>query len=99
MSERKVGRNGGRRAVDGVTGVERVTVTLTPADREALRRLGGSAWIRRALRGAEDAARWDWLRKHTTEIAVGKTAMHIKVSTLVDVTDGALDGALDRLRG
>lgn len=43
-------RGAGRRAVDGAVGVQRVTVLLTPADRAALRLLGGSAWVRAQLR-------------------------------------------------
>lgn len=42
----------GRRAVDGSTQVERVTITLTEADRVKLRQLGGSPWVRASIRRA-----------------------------------------------
>lgn len=42
----------GRTAVDGATDVERTTITLTKSDREKLRALGGSPWVRRAIREA-----------------------------------------------
>lgn len=43
---------GGRRAIDGSTQVERVTITLTEQDRTKLRSLGGSPWIRAQIRAA-----------------------------------------------
>jgi uncharacterized low-complexity protein len=57
VSEAREGRGGpgrgqGRKAEDGATDVERVTVQLTPAQREKVRQNGGSAWVR----GLIDAA-------------------------------------------
>lgn len=50
----------GRQAADGAIGVERVTIALTPADRDKLRQLGGqaggSAWIRSQIRAAPPVA-------------------------------------------
>lgn len=43
----------GRRAADGATNVKRVTVTLTEDDHARLRRLGGSPWVRRQIRAAD----------------------------------------------
>lgn len=40
----------GRRAADGATGVERVSIALTPHDRQLLRLFGGSPFVRKALR-------------------------------------------------
>lgn len=42
----------GRKSSDGVTGVIRVNITLTPAERDKLKALGGSVWIRAQLRSA-----------------------------------------------
>ena len=41
---------GGRRAADGSTEVQRVTITLTEEDRAKLRSLGGSPWVRQQIR-------------------------------------------------
>ena len=49
-------RGAGRPSVDGATGVERATITLTPDDREKLRQLGGSPWIRSQIRAAPPVA-------------------------------------------
>ena len=40
------GRGQGMKAADGATDVERVTVLLTPAQRDKVRQNGGSAWVR-----------------------------------------------------
>ena len=45
-------RRAGARAIDGAQNVERVTVTLETLDREKLRLLGGSPWVRRQIRCA-----------------------------------------------
>lgn len=45
-------RSQGRQAADGATSVERVTVTLTKQDRDKLRALGGSVFVRGAIRAA-----------------------------------------------
>jgi hypothetical protein len=39
-------RKAGRRAIDGATGVVQVSVALTAEQREILRQLGGSVWVR-----------------------------------------------------
>ena len=36
----------GRKAEDGAKGVVRVTIQLTPAQRDKVRANGGSAWVR-----------------------------------------------------
>jgi len=52
-AERGGRRSGqGRKAEDGVTGVVRVTIQLTPAQREKVRANGGSAWVRKLIDGA-----------------------------------------------
>ncbi len=40
----------GRKTVDGVSGVVAFNVSLTPAERDKLKALGGSAWVREQLR-------------------------------------------------
>jgi hypothetical protein len=40
----------GRKASDGVSGVVHVNLSLTPAERDKLKALGGSAWVRAKLR-------------------------------------------------
>ncbi|CAB3784402.1 hypothetical protein [Pararobbsia alpina] len=42
----------GRKTSDGAKGVVPVNITLTPEEREKLKALGGSAWVRAQLRGA-----------------------------------------------
>ncbi|SAK98447.1 hypothetical protein AWB80_07522 [Caballeronia pedi] len=40
----------GRKTVDGVSGVVPFNISLTPAERDKLKALGGSAWVREQLR-------------------------------------------------
>lgn len=50
-SKRGGARKGaGRKAADGVTGVVPFNISLTPAERDKLKALGGSAWVREQLR-------------------------------------------------
>lgn len=45
-------RGAGRVAADGATNVQRATITLTEQDRDKLRQLGGSLWVRTQIRRA-----------------------------------------------
>jgi hypothetical protein len=54
MTGRQDRRRAGRLAADGATDVKRVTICLEDDDHEKLRRLGGSAWVRSAIRAAAD---------------------------------------------
>jgi hypothetical protein len=44
----------GRKAADGASKVMRVTVTLTQEQRDKLKRLGGSVFVRQAINDADD---------------------------------------------
>jgi hypothetical protein len=46
------GRGQGRKAEDGATAVERVTVQLTPAQHDKVRANGGSVWVRSLIDAA-----------------------------------------------
>lgn len=93
----------GRKATDGAVGVERVTITLTPSDRELLRQMGGSAFVRQSIRRAArlepDAKRYDWIRQHCTSLAVGRGGktlqLNIKGDEQVNVTESPLDQMVD----
>jgi hypothetical protein len=45
-------RGQGRKAADGATAVERVTVQLTHEQREKARKNGGSVWVRKLIDAA-----------------------------------------------
>ncbi len=45
-------RRAGRQALDGATNVERCNITLQADEKAKLRLLGGSPWVRRAIRDA-----------------------------------------------
>jgi len=46
----------GRRAADGATGVERITILVTPEQRKAIAELGGSVFVRAAIDASIGAA-------------------------------------------
>lgn len=49
-------RGGGRKAVDGATSVVRISVCIEPHQRDQLAALGGSAFVRQAIRDASGKA-------------------------------------------
>lgn len=49
-------RGGGRKAADGASCVVRITVCVEPHQRAQLAVLGGSAFVRRAIRDAAERA-------------------------------------------
>ena len=43
-------KGAGLKTVDGASGVVPVNISLTPAERDKLKALGGSAWVRAQLK-------------------------------------------------
>lgn len=43
----------GRKAKDGATGLEQIAIRVTPEQRDKLKRLGGSVWVRRQIDEAD----------------------------------------------
>lgn len=59
-------RGGGRKAIDGAMSVVRVSVCLEPHQREQLAALGGSAFVRAAIRSAAQKS-----KRPSGRVAVG----------------------------
>jgi|HubBroStandDraft_4_1064222.scaffolds.fasta_scaffold50756_7 hypothetical protein len=46
-------KGAGRKSSDGAQGVVNVTISMPPEDRDTLKALGGSAWVRRCIKEAK----------------------------------------------